>query len=436
MATTPTSVYMSVVEDVINNVRADFLSENVDESVLNELESLWELKMLQVGAVSASTLDTSYNAAVKSGTIPATPVQDLNIPYEATEEYEAPTTELLFPHYMPPGPVDQTVYLESDVGADVKTGKPAPYMQEPAPWMTKKLPGVDVNIAYQEGQEDEDAGTGQPPITKDFFTLATGKRKREELASTYFPGNYIPQQDGASDSGSMLRSFSTSRSPHQDDSVRKDLKVVNFLQTMNDPPMTSGVLTRIIDRGIPQLDGVDDNYDDDVAEEDYNDPVDEEPLTSSDPAGKAAKAEIAESDCSEPPLNEDDDDDDLDDIDQGDDEPKTSHLVLAQFEKVTRSKNKWKCILKDGIMNLNHKDILFVKVIICYLFVASLYIVTTFCHKCFLFVTFFFGRAMGNLSFDLNFSLKVFSFGFVLDVVTVICYRNTRSLHPAYNTLT
>jgi hypothetical protein len=29
--------------------------------------------------------------------------------------------------------------------------------------------------------------------------------------------------------------------------------------------------------------------------------------------------------------------------------------------QVTRSKNKWKCTLKDGIMHLNNRDILFVK---------------------------------------------------------------------------
>lgn len=40
-------------------------------------------------------------------------------------------------------------------------------------------------------------------------------------------------------------------------------------------------------------------------------------------------------DDDEPPLNEDDDDDDeLDDLEQGEDEPNTQHLVLAQFDKV------------------------------------------------------------------------------------------------------
>lgn len=112
-------------------------------------------------------------------------------------------------------------------------------------------------------------------------------------------------------------------------------------------------------------------------------------------------------DDDEEPLNENDDDD-LDDVDQGED-LNTAHLVLAQFDKVstlsfpssrtlvcmgksrlvvlialplsnslytamimmmqlflfckvTRTKSRWKCTLKDGIMHINNKDILFNKV--------------------------------------------------------------------------
>jgi len=37
------------------------------------------------------------------------------------------------------------------------------------------------------------------------------------------------------------------------------------------------------------------------------------------------------------------------------------NLILAQFDKVTRSKSKWKCVMKDGVMNLNGKDYIFNK---------------------------------------------------------------------------
>lgn len=40
MAMSVSNVYLHVVEDVINNVRADFQSEGVDDNVLNELQSV------------------------------------------------------------------------------------------------------------------------------------------------------------------------------------------------------------------------------------------------------------------------------------------------------------------------------------------------------------------------------------------------------------
>lgn len=48
-----------------------------------------------------------------------------------------------------------------------------------------------------------------------------------------------------------------------------------------------------------------------------------------------------------------------DDDVEGDEETNISNFVLSQYEKVTRHKNKWKCTLKYGIMNLNEKDYLF-----------------------------------------------------------------------------
>lgn len=83
-------------------------------------------------------------------------------------------------------------------------------------------------------------------------------------------------------------------------------------------------------------------------------------------------------------MNEDDDI--VDDFDQINGEPDTSHLVLAKFDKVnvshnlawflfecshtklsvigqlTRMKNIWKCMLRNGIMHINSRNILFNRV--------------------------------------------------------------------------
>ncbi|CAF0785233.1 unnamed protein product [Brachionus calyciflorus] len=39
----------------------------------------------------------------------------------------------------------------------------------------------------------------------------------------------------------------------------------------------------------------------------------------------------------------------------------TEHVIVCQYDKITRIKNKWKFHLKDGIMNINGKDYLFSK---------------------------------------------------------------------------
>lgn len=63
--------------------------------------------------------------------------------------------------------------------------------------------------------------------------------------------------------------------------------------------------------------------------------------------------------------DEEDINSDLDDTDEEDREAEgtdnTAHIVLCQYEKVTRTKNKWKCVLKDGIMLINGQDYLFHK---------------------------------------------------------------------------
>ncbi|KAL2628603.1 hypothetical protein R1flu_013289 [Riccia fluitans] len=413
------TVYLAVVEDVIQNVRADFQSEGVDENVLNELQALWELKLMQAGAVEAPVTEAAPAAPAKGTTGPVTPVTDLNVPYEATEEYQTPTVEMLFPptpqtlppqtpqtpfvmtptpqpdamtpqvmtplmdipspaltstgeqimyQYMPAGPSDNGSG-GNGLDLDTKLGRPQPYMQHPSPWMNKPR-GVDVNLdmnaTYEEGQEDDEYEQEEAPVTKDFFTLSTGKRKREEIAGgPYIQGYNMPQTDGAhqacpfnDQAASYIAKWASEkaggRNPvteilSEELAAEKDVNVQTIVRTSSS-------------KCLPQRDGIDDDYDDGVAEEDYNEPGEEEPQPANEAATpKIAKVELVTGDSDgEPPLNEDDDDD-LDDNDQGDEEPETEHLVLAQFEKVTRSKNKWKCTLRDGIMHLHGRDILFLK---------------------------------------------------------------------------
>jgi transcription initiation factor TFIIA large subunit len=44
-------------------------------------------------------------------------------------------------------------------------------------------------------------------------------------------------------------------------------------------------------------------------------------------------------------------------------EGETKDFLLAQYEKVHRVKNKWKCTFKDAILHINGKEYVFEKVV-------------------------------------------------------------------------
>ncbi|WCJ20470.1 Transcription factor IIA alpha/beta subunit [Euphorbia peplus] len=406
-SSTTSSVYIHVIEDVINKVREEFINNGgPGESVLNELQGLWEMKMMQAGVVCGPIERSTAPKPVPGG--PITPVHDLNVPYEGTEEYETPTAEILFPptplqtpiqtplpgsvqtplpgnvptplpgnaptplpgntpstdsssmYNIPTGNSSDYPTPTSDTGgstaAEAKTGRPSPYMQPPSPWMSQRPP-LDVNVAYVDAREEAERGAAaaaaNQPLTQDFFLMSAGKRKREDFAAQYNNG-FIPQQDGAGDIPT--------------ESMQANQRT--------DPLVGYGSMTTAnIRRGskIPQLDGpMPDPYDDVLSTPNiynYQGSGNDDYSIANTPAPNDLQAstpivppnDMRDDDDEDEPLNEDDDDeDDLDDVDQGED-MNTQHLVLAQFDKVTRTKSRWKCTLKDGIMHINNKDILFNK---------------------------------------------------------------------------
>ena len=129
-----------------------------------------------------------------------------------------------------------------------------------------------------------------------------------------------------------------------------------------DPPEQTGVK-----RKLGEMDGADATA---APEVEKQDPKPSEP-TAGDAAEKADKvdggsdgkpgpaAETAPVEKGET-LSSDSDDDDALHGAQGVD-VSTGNLILAQFDKVSHSKNKWKCSLKGGVMTLNDKDVLFGK---------------------------------------------------------------------------
>ncbi|KAL1138919.1 hypothetical protein AAG570_008981 [Ranatra chinensis] len=108
---------------------------------------------------------------------------------------------------------------------------------------------------------------------------------------------------------------------------------------------------------VPQLDGHHDTSDDDD-DDDEDDEVDAED-DDDDDADEKEDEENDEIDGGpeEEPLNSGDDVSEEDPSDLFE----TDNVVVCQYDKITRSRNKWKFYLKDGIMNLGGKDYVFQK---------------------------------------------------------------------------
>ena len=95
------------------------------------------------------------------------------------------------------------------------------------------------------------------------------------------------------------------------------------------------------------LDDDDDDDDDDDADDDDDD---DDELDKEEEDNEDGGAE-------EEPLGSDDDISDEDPADLFD----TENVVVCQYDRITRARNKWKFHLKDGIMNLNGRDYVFQK---------------------------------------------------------------------------
>ena len=80
-------------------------------------------------------------------------------------------------------------------------------------------------------------------------------------------------------------------------------------------------------------------------------------------AAALTTATIQEDDEINSDLDDDDEDDENDADGEGYDESGTmdENVVLCQYEKVSRTRNKWRCVFKSGIIHVNGTDYVFSK---------------------------------------------------------------------------
>ncbi|KAI8141225.1 transcription factor IIA, alpha/beta subunit [Fennellomyces sp. T-0311] len=307
------NVYRYVIDEVISQVRGEFEDMGIDEAVLQELQRSWEAKVARSRVANFGFSDENYYD--EDG-------EDHNI-------------------NMPPGPDGMGTQLQY----------PTPYAQGAAASLPTLAAGAGIrqHIALQQQQTPQQTQQAAPsslpsngqyhlvhpnlPTSQAQPSKPASSNQEIQLPSTSRPN--IPQNDGSADpemtteqidahiadicnNAGPLSFTATSSSSGESiplNALPSDIKLL--MRDARDRAVKAGAISP--KARIPQLDGEGDGDDD---------------------------------------INSDlDDSDDADDDADGGEE--IEHIILCLYDKVTRTKNKWKCVLKDGIMLVNGRDYLF-----------------------------------------------------------------------------
>ncbi|XP_040268186.1 transcription initiation factor IIA subunit 1 [Bufo bufo] len=353
-------LYRSVIEDVINDVRELFLDEGVDEQVLVELKTLWENKLMQSKAVDGfhseeqQLLLQSQQQHQQHHHVQAHPQQPPTSTHQAqTQQVLIPTThqasqqQVLIPsndskliqHMAPQGmsaaataatlalpagvtPVQQLITNSGQLLQVVRTASGAQYIiqqQQPMVLQQQVIPQM------------QPGGVQAPVIQQVLAPLPGGLSQQTGV---------IIQPQQILFTGNKTQVIPTTvAAPHPQ--VPGQLSVANAQQPQQGQQQAPLVL---------QVDGAGDtsSEEDEEEDEDYDDEEEED----KEKDGEDGQVE-------EEPLNSEDDVSD----EEGQELFDTENVVVCQYDKIHRSKNKWKFHLKDGIMNLNGRDFVFSKAI-------------------------------------------------------------------------
>lgn len=347
-------LYNHVIEDVISGVRESFIDEGVDEQVLLELKQIWETKLMSSKAVEVNP-DPPEPQAPQINTHKNVPVNKVNVgnhfvqqtggnaiaqPSSQQQQQEQQQAQQ-------PQQQTQTQTQTHSTTAVMQQHTSTPVQQ----LVTSTSAVLDRQVPIQITLPPQ---TGVPDAPQRVLTIhVPASAIQGNQLHTILTGPVISAAMGlpANLASTLLQQHVNSTLQGQ--ATLPPLQVNQPLQVVTQS--TNNVSQRPVQNqnNIAQLDGpLGDSSDDDEEEEEEDNEDEEEDLEDKEEEenDEAAARE-------EEPLNSEDDVTDDDPADLFD----TDNVVVCQYDKITRSRNKWKFYLKDGIMNLNGKDYVFQK---------------------------------------------------------------------------
>jgi len=300
-------LYKSAIEEVINGVREAFLDEGIDEQVLQELKQIWESKVLATKAVDSLSDHPPPNTASSSSSASHSRSHQSShsASGNASSASEMRAAEM------------RNASLANNVNTNNVHPTPAPSVVVAAPTITLEAAAAAAaagGFSHLAGQH-----VFQPTVTNFAFPSGVLAGAGQSLI--------IPHHIAGGGS------------------VNIPVRLYNAAQLPTVPAMQLN--RRNVDGrngNLPQVDGPAGISDD---EDDFDDDDDgQEPLDEPAETGGVEEGE---------PLNSEDDvsNEDAEEMFEAD------NVVVCQYEKVTRTRNKWKFVLKDGVMSLDGKDYVF-----------------------------------------------------------------------------
>ncbi|KAK9320460.1 transcription factor IIA, alpha/beta subunit [Lipomyces orientalis] len=320
------NAYRDIIEDVINSSRIDFEDSGVDETTLRELQLLWQERLTMSG-------------------VAVFPWDPEPLPEPDTGNGVAVSYEMSSPPLYAGGGVPVSATPQAFSNPAMAAMRAAQHIQEfareervPAEIADESIKGVMKRAGLDDaGDLDSSNGGGG-------LILPGGGR--------------IAQVDGNSEEPDLQR-----------EAVDRLLELHILRQrsgksiSAEDQSLPSNVTIRKSKRSnkiefiLSQVDGALDSSDDDDSDDDEDDDI-----ANVGGAGSAAGRRNNNAGDDSDAINSDLDDPEDEMNSQDDEENEDSGMImLCLYDKVTRTKNKWKCVLKDGVVNVNGKDYLFGK---------------------------------------------------------------------------
>ncbi|XP_058847704.1 transcription initiation factor IIA subunit 1-like isoform X2 [Acipenser ruthenus] len=346
-------LYRSVIEDVINDVRELFLDEGVDEQVLLELKTLWENKLMQSKAVDGFHTEEqqlllqaqaqAQQQQVKQAQQQSQQQQVIIPPSQATQQQVIVQDPKILQHMnatgmsaaataatlaLPSGvtPYQQLITNQGQILQVVRAPNGTQYIIQPQ---------QQVLLQQQVIPQMQPGGVQAPVIQQVLAPIQGGIPQQTGVIiqpqQIVIAGNKVPQNAQVMQAATMVAA-----------AAQAGQNVAQVQQQQQQQQQQPQMML--------QVDGAGDTSSEEEEEEDEYD-EDEEDDKDKD-VGEDGQVE-------EEPLNSEDDVSD----EEGQELFDTENVVVCQYDKIHRSKNKWKFHLKDGIMNLNGRDYVFSKAI-------------------------------------------------------------------------